>query len=116
MKTKLVALEQLIISTIKRDNIELEERRREIHRQREDLQEKQYNLQNQLLEGLANSTGDILQNKVIYVEEIFCFSFIFKHFQFQIMAISLIEIIFQHSTYQTSLNLLKIPHTQFIYD
>lgn len=28
------------------------------------MQEKQYNLQNQLLEDLANSSGNILENKV----------------------------------------------------
>lgn len=32
------------------------------------MQEKQYNLQNQLLEDLANSSGNILENKVVAIQ------------------------------------------------
>ncbi|KAK5644082.1 hypothetical protein RI129_007927 [Pyrocoelia pectoralis] len=59
--------EQLLMSAIKQDSPELETRRKELLRQREELQEKQYNLQNQLLEDLANASGDILQNKNLMV-------------------------------------------------
>ncbi|KAJ3658130.1 hypothetical protein Zmor_009888 [Zophobas morio] len=54
--------EQLLSCTIRQENPELEDRRKQLLRQREELQEKQYQLQNQLLEDLANSSGDILQN------------------------------------------------------
>ncbi|KAK4887690.1 hypothetical protein RN001_003961 [Aquatica leii] len=54
--------EQLLMSAIKQESPELENRHKELLRQREELQEKQYNLQNQLLEDLANASGDILQN------------------------------------------------------
>ncbi|KAF5303585.1 hypothetical protein FQR65_LT08186 [Abscondita terminalis] len=54
--------EQLLMSAIKQESPELEGRHKELLRQREELQEKQYNLQNQLLEDLANASGDILQN------------------------------------------------------
>lgn len=56
--------EQLLSCTIRQENPELEDRRKQLLRQREELQEKQYQLQNQLLEDLANSSGDILQNAV----------------------------------------------------
>lgn len=56
--------EQLLNGAIHQENAEMEERRKQILRDREEMQEKLYNLQNQLLEDLANSTGDILQNKV----------------------------------------------------
>lgn len=58
-------LEQLLNGAIYQENAEMEERRKQILRDREEMQEKLYNLQNQLLEDLANSTGDILQNKVV---------------------------------------------------
>ncbi|XP_031341052.1 cytoplasmic dynein 2 heavy chain 1-like [Photinus pyralis] len=59
--------EQLLMSAIKQDSPELETRRKDLLRQREELQEKQYNLQNRLLEDLANASGDILQNKNLMV-------------------------------------------------
>ncbi|XP_015834463.1 cytoplasmic dynein 2 heavy chain 1 [Tribolium castaneum] len=54
--------EQLLSCTIRQENPEMENKRKQLLRQREELQEKQYQLQNQLLEDLANSSGDILQN------------------------------------------------------
>lgn len=59
--------EQLLTSAIKQESPKLEERRKELLKQREELQEKEYNLQNQLLEDLANSSGDILQNKATFL-------------------------------------------------
>lgn len=56
--------EQLLNGAVKQECPQLEERKKELSRNREEMQEKLYNLQNQLLEDLANSTGDILQNKV----------------------------------------------------
>jgi hypothetical protein len=56
--------EQLLSCTIRQENPELEDKRKQLLREREELQEKQYQLQNQLLEDLANSSGDILQNSV----------------------------------------------------
>lgn len=54
--------EQLIASTIKQENPQLEERKKDLIRKTEELQEQQYQLQERLLEDMANSTGDILQN------------------------------------------------------
>ncbi|RZC33069.1 cytoplasmic dynein 2 heavy chain 1 [Asbolus verrucosus] len=54
--------EQLLSCTIRQENPELEDKRKQLLREREELQEKQYQLQNRLLEDLANSSGDILQN------------------------------------------------------
>uniref|UniRef100_A0A1Y1KVC2 Dynein heavy chain ATP-binding dynein motor region domain-containing protein n=1 Tax=Photinus pyralis TaxID=7054 RepID=A0A1Y1KVC2_PHOPY len=65
--TYATVLEQLLMSAIKQDSPELETRRKDLLRQREELQEKQYNLQNRLLEDLANASGDILQNKNLMV-------------------------------------------------
>ncbi|XP_017783105.1 PREDICTED: cytoplasmic dynein 2 heavy chain 1 [Nicrophorus vespilloides] len=55
--------EQLLESAIRQESPELENRRKVLLKEREELQEKQYNLQNRLLEDLASSAGDILQNK-----------------------------------------------------
>ncbi|XP_044749353.1 cytoplasmic dynein 2 heavy chain 1 [Coccinella septempunctata] len=54
--------EQLISSTIRQENPQLEESKKELVRRTEELQEQQYQLQERLLEDMANSTGDILQN------------------------------------------------------
>ncbi|KAL3266574.1 hypothetical protein HHI36_010738 [Cryptolaemus montrouzieri] len=54
--------EQLISATIRHENPQLEERKKELVRKTEELQVKQFHLQEQLLEDMANSTGDILQN------------------------------------------------------
>ncbi|KAF5283232.1 hypothetical protein FQA39_LY17379 [Lamprigera yunnana] len=59
--------EQLLMSAIRQECPELESRHKELLRQREELQEKEYNLQNQLLEDLANASGDILQNNNLMV-------------------------------------------------
>ncbi|KAI4463438.1 dynein heavy chain family protein [Holotrichia oblita] len=55
--------EKLLIGAIRQENPQLEERRKQLLKDREEMQEKQYNLQNQLLEDLANSSGNILENK-----------------------------------------------------
>lgn len=51
-------------AAIRQENPKLESRRNELLQKQEELQEQQSNLQSQLLEELANATGDILQNKV----------------------------------------------------
>ncbi|CAH0554582.1 unnamed protein product [Brassicogethes aeneus] len=56
---------QLLFAAIKQENPDLENRRKLLLSEKEKLKEKQEMYQNQLLEDLANSTGDILQNKVI---------------------------------------------------
>lgn len=56
--------EQLITSAIKQENPSLEERRRELLREHEEYREKLDDFQNKLLEDLANSAGDILENEV----------------------------------------------------
>lgn len=56
--------EQLLSSIVRQENPKLEDKRRELLRQRDDLQEQQYQLQNRLLEDLAYSAGDILHNNV----------------------------------------------------
>nr|XP_022905741.1 cytoplasmic dynein 2 heavy chain 1 [Onthophagus taurus] len=57
--------EKLLMNTVRQQSPEIEKRRKELLRNREELQEKQFNLQNQLLEDLANSTGNILENKAL---------------------------------------------------
>lgn len=59
-------VEQLLSGAIRQEYPELESRKNELLQKQEELQEQQYNLQNRLLEELANASGDILQNKVNY--------------------------------------------------
>lgn len=56
--------EQLLSSIVRQENPKLEDERTQLLRQRDDLQEQQYQLQNLLLEDLTSSTGDILHNNV----------------------------------------------------
>ncbi|GLV36072.1 beethoven [Carabus blaptoides fortunei] len=55
--------EQLLGAAIRQETPKLESRKNELLQKQEELQEQQSNLQSQLLEELANATGDILQNK-----------------------------------------------------
>ncbi|KAJ8984389.1 hypothetical protein NQ317_003537, partial [Molorchus minor] len=54
--------EQLLSGAIRQENPELENKKKQLLRDKEELQEKQANLQNQLLDDLANCKGDILQD------------------------------------------------------
>lgn len=54
----------MLNAAIRQENATIESRRKEILRENENMQEKLYNLQNQLLEDLINTNGDILQDKV----------------------------------------------------
>lgn len=56
--------EQLLNNAIRQESPKLEERKKQLSKEREEMQQKLHDLQNQLLEDLAASTGDILQNKV----------------------------------------------------
>ncbi|XP_076274081.1 dynein cytoplasmic heavy chain beethoven isoform X2 [Rhynchophorus ferrugineus] len=56
-------IEQLLSAAIKQEKPDLETRRKELLQQNEELQEKLYLLQNDLLESLANSQGNILNDK-----------------------------------------------------
>lgn len=71
-------LEQLLNAAIHQEYPELQTKKSELLQKQEELQEQQYNLQNRLLEELANATGDILQNKVCF------FNFIFSYLSFQL--------------------------------
>ncbi|CAG9831197.1 unnamed protein product [Diabrotica balteata] len=55
--------EQLLSHAISQENPELEKKKNNLLKEKEELEEKLNHLQNQLLEDLANSSGDILQNK-----------------------------------------------------
>ncbi|XP_018579489.1 cytoplasmic dynein 2 heavy chain 1 [Anoplophora glabripennis] len=54
--------EQLLSRAIQQENPELENRKKQLLREKEELEEKQSIFQNQLLEDLANSQGDILKD------------------------------------------------------
>lgn len=54
----------MLSKAIQQENPELETRKKQLLREKEELQEQQCNLQNQLLEDLANSQGDILKDTV----------------------------------------------------
>ncbi|XP_030763708.1 cytoplasmic dynein 2 heavy chain 1 [Sitophilus oryzae] len=56
-------IEQLLSAAIKQEKPELESRKKELLQQNEELQEKLQSLQNQLLESLANYSGNILNDK-----------------------------------------------------
>lgn len=56
--------EQLLTGVVRQELPELEDRIKNLLYQKEELQEKQHNLQNQLLEDLGKASGDILKNKV----------------------------------------------------
>lgn len=56
--------EQLLTGVVRQELPELEDRIKNLLHQKEELQEKQHNLQNQLLEDLGKASGDILKNKV----------------------------------------------------
>lgn len=62
--------EQLLNGAIHQEYPELQAQKSKLLQKQEDLQEQQHNLQNQLLEELANATGDILQNKVRQYDKI----------------------------------------------
>lgn len=70
-------LEQLITNAIKQENPSLEERKRELLREHEEYREKLDDFQNKLLEDLANSAGDILENEVDSVNYQSCLEFLF---------------------------------------
>lgn len=57
-------VEQLLSGAIRQENPDLGNRKKQLLKEKEELEETQNQLQNQLLEDLANSTGDILQDKV----------------------------------------------------
>ncbi|CAG9863949.1 unnamed protein product [Phyllotreta striolata] len=58
--------EQLLSRAISQENPEIENKQKELLKEREEMEEKLDNLQNQLLEDLANSKGNILQdNKLL---------------------------------------------------
>lgn len=54
----------MLSKAIQQENPELETRKKQLLREKEELQEQQCNLQNQLLEDLANSQGGILKDTV----------------------------------------------------
>ncbi|XP_056634261.1 cytoplasmic dynein 2 heavy chain 1 [Diorhabda sublineata] len=55
--------EQLLSHAICQENPELEKRKKKLLKEKEEMEEKLSHLQNQLLEDLANSSGDILQDQ-----------------------------------------------------
>ncbi|VEN39261.1 unnamed protein product [Callosobruchus maculatus] len=55
--------EQLLSAAVLQENPDLENRKKQLLREKEELQEKQYHLQNQLLENLVGCKGDILEDK-----------------------------------------------------
>lgn len=59
-----IYLEQLLNIAVCQENPDFGERRRHLLKDREELEEKQANLQNQLLNDLIDSTGNILMDTV----------------------------------------------------
>ncbi|CAH1986240.1 unnamed protein product [Acanthoscelides obtectus] len=63
--TRVGLTEQLLSAAVLQENPDLENRKKQLLREKEELQEKQYHLQNQLLENLAGCKGDILEDKTL---------------------------------------------------
>lgn len=57
-------LEQLLNVAVCQENPDFGEKRKNLLKEREELEEKQANLQNQLLNDLINSSGNILKDSV----------------------------------------------------
>lgn len=69
--TRIGLTDQLLSAAIRQENPELENRRKQLLRDKEEMEDKLFSFQNQLLDELASATGDILQNsvKIIVIAE-----------------------------------------------